>query len=76
MTDYIITFAGEGIRDGYLKVTAADEEIVRAWAAREYGKCWSGVYLARTFMAEKEGRFPIGKLGETTLYYESADHVA
>ena len=51
MTDYIITFAGEGIRDGYLKVTAADEEIVRAWAAREYGKCWSGVYLARTFMA-------------------------
>lgn len=76
MTDFIITFAGEGIRDGWLKVTAASEEIVRAWALREYGKCWSSVYLAREFMVVKHERFPLGKLGETTIHYESADHVA
>ncbi len=76
MTDYIITFAGEGIRDGYLLVSAADEEIVRAWAAKEYGKCWSGVYLAKTFIAEKERIFKLGLLGRTTLHYEDASHVA
>ena len=76
MTDYIITFAGEGIRDGYLKVTAADEEIVRAWAAREYGKCWSGIYLAKTFMAEKRTASRSASWARRRSTTTSADHVA
>jgi hypothetical protein len=72
MNTYVITFASVGIRDGWIEVTAKSEDIVRAWADKEYRR-WSTTHPIEAF--DSPSFFPLGCLGRTTLHFEEASHV-
>jgi hypothetical protein len=80
MNKYVITFGRAGIRNGYVVVEAYGEDIVRAWAHREYGLCWSMVYTAEEFFEFEHAvslGFSKGSLTKVpiTLAYQQASHV-
>lgn len=76
MEDFIITFGRCGIRNGWVRVTAASEEVARAWAFKEYGSLWSGVYSkAEHFDGNELNFYPLGEFQHVELGYEQEEHV-
>ncbi len=75
MKTYVITFSKLGIRDGWVEVAAHNEEIARAFAKKEYGVVWSGIYPIDQWLAGDAECFPLGCIGTTDLHYEHASHV-
>lgn len=69
---YAVTFGRFGIREAYVSVWAYTEDIARAWAHKEYGACWSGIYEWSEHIADAVELFPKGELGVTVLMYEDA----
>lgn len=77
MEYFAITFGRTGLRDGYVVVEAYTEDIARAWAHKEYGSLWSGIYPLTDFLddVQKTGYRAV-QLGRVeTLGYEDASHV-
>lgn len=74
MPTFILTFSSVGIRDGWIEITARDEDIARAWATREYGR-WSDTVPSEQFSMADRLLFPLGCLGKVNLGYERAEHV-
>lgn len=60
---YVITFSRTGIRNGWVEVSALNEDIARWWANKEYKGLWSGLYTAKNFEEDKH-LFPAGSLTE------------
>lgn len=74
MNTYIITFSSVGLRDGWIEVTAKNEDIVRAWANKEYRK-WSDTFPLESFEPDSQALFKLGCLGRTELHYEHWGYV-
>lgn len=76
---FVITFAGLGIRNGWVEVSVAGdsidtavrpEQIAMNWAHNEFGR-FSGCYDKSKFEADGDARFyPLGCLGVETVFYD------
>lgn len=80
METFYITFGRTGIRNGWVRVEAYNEEIVRAWAFKEYGNLWSMVYdeaewQRMTEAHERETFYPLGEMAFAPLFYNLASEV-
>ncbi len=61
---FYVTFGRRGIRDGFVKLYARDEDQAREFSRDEYGAVWSGIYTEDDWQPEF---FPAGQIGEVIV---------